>query len=413
MNLYMYWKPGLIKVLESNLTFWTGFYRPLGGLFYLPIYAMAGMNPAPYHWAVFALLALNTFLVYRLVRRLSGSVRAAGLATLFACVHGSMADLVYNTSSIYDVLAVTFSLLSLILYINTRRPIGAIAAIAVMVQAINAKEIAATLPAFFLLYEIFFQPLSNLRRRVWWSLAALAVAGIAMYGKMHGPDSMTINEQYHPIFTLERWLDSNVTYAATVLYQQSIPTGAAIGLWIGMAAIAGMTRSRVMAWALGVVLLSTVPISFIPKRVGGSLYLPLVGWAIWFGAFFDWLISRLPERMLLRSIATAVLAVASWCWTAYGFETKGGWWRQTQGKTDRTLAALERLHFSPLHYKRILFVGSPYRDVYDLVFLAHLVWNDRTLEIQDANLLPEHGANQSAFDVVITFEGDGLRVLKQ
>ena len=46
MNLYMYWKPGLAAVFQYNLTFWTGFYRPLGGLFYLPIYAAAHLNPA-------------------------------------------------------------------------------------------------------------------------------------------------------------------------------------------------------------------------------------------------------------------------------------------------------------------------------------------------------------------------------
>ena len=413
MNLYMYWKPGLAKVLQSNLTFWTGFYRPVGGLFYLPIYAIAGMNPAPYRWTIFALLALNVFLVHKLAFKLTASRRVAGLACLFACVHGAMADLVYNTSSIYDVLAVTFSLLTLIVYVNKPLTLSRFAGVlALMILAINAKEIAATLPAFFLLYEIFFEPLS-LRRNIWPSFAALAVASIAMYGKMHGPDAMTANEAYRPILAFSRWLEANVAYTATILYQQSMPTLAAIGLWIGMAVLAALCKSRTMAWALGVLLLSTIPISFIPQRLGGSLYLPLIASAIWFAAFLDWLISRLPDRRFpWKAIATAALAVAFWCWTAYGFIGKGDAWRQTQGTPNRVLAVLENFHYRPPHDKRILFVGSPYKTVYDLVFLANLVWNDRTLQIHDANLTQ---ADRSQFDIVIGFKDDGgaLEVLKQ
>lgn len=415
MNFYIYWKPGFAKVVQSNLTFWTGFYRPLGGLFYSPIYAVAGMNPKPYRWVDFLLLALNTLLIYRLAWKLSaGNGRLAALASLFGCVHGMMADLVYNTSSIYDVMAVTFSLLSLIVY--TGRPMGIkrfLAVLVLMVLALNAKEIAATLPAFFLLYEVLLQPPSKMRRNAWWSFVALAVAGIAMYGKMHGPEAMTMNEAYRPVFTFSRWLDTNVAYTGAILYHLSMSSGAVIGLWILMVIIAAVSKSRVMAWALFVMLLSTIPISFIPKRVGGSLYLPLIGWAIWFAAFFDWLISWLPNRFGLRNAATLVLALVFWRWTAQGFTGKGDWWRRTQATPNRVMTALENLHYQPPHGKRILFLGSPYKNVYDLVFLSNMVWNDRSLNIDDAIMTPDHGADQSAYDIVIAFEGDRLRVLKQ
>ncbi|HEY3742842.1 MAG TPA: hypothetical protein VGL53_23510 [Bryobacteraceae bacterium] len=128
MNLYKYWTAGIAAVIKSNLAFWNGFYRPLGGLFYLPIYAVAGMNPAPYRWAMFLLLGLNALLVYALVRGLGEGLRAAGLAALFVCVHGAMPDLVYDTSSIYDVLCVTFSLLTLIVYTSGRTREGKLCA---------------------------------------------------------------------------------------------------------------------------------------------------------------------------------------------------------------------------------------------------------------------------------------------
>ena len=409
MNLYFYWKPGFAKVAVSNLTFWTGFYRPLGGFFYLPIYALTGMNATPYRWAGLAILALNTFLVYRLALRLSSSERMAGLAALFACIHGNLADLVYNTSSVYDVLAVTFSLLSLLVYTSKHRFRHALA-LPLMILAINAKEIAATLPAFFLLYEVLFHP-RTLRRNAWWSFAALAFAAGAMYGKMHGPEAMSANPAYHPVFTMERWLDANVSYMGALLYRLSLPAKAAIGIWLGMVAAAALTRNRVMAWGLGVLLLSTIPISFIPKRFGGSLYLPLIGAAIWSAASFDWLISRLPSRFAMRTVATALLVIAFWRWTAHGFQGRGDWWRTTQATPNTVLAKLQKLPYRPAHGKRILFQGSPYKDSFDLVFLANLVWVDRTLEVTDANVTP--AADPAQFDTVIAFKGEGLEVVKQ
>ena len=80
MNLYMYWKPGLAKVIESNFVFWNGFYRPLGGLFYLPIYAVAHLNPTPYRYVMCALLGVNTLLVYIFSKHLNISARGAWLA---------------------------------------------------------------------------------------------------------------------------------------------------------------------------------------------------------------------------------------------------------------------------------------------------------------------------------------------
>jgi len=281
-----------------------------------------------------------------------------------------------------------------------------------MIIAINAKEIAATLPAFFLLYELLFHPLKDLRRNALFSLLALAIAALAMYGKMHGSAAMTVNEAYRPIFTVARWLDANVSYTGTVLYYQDLSPHMTIGIWIAMALITWRTKSRAMAWALAVIFLSTIPISFIPKRAGGSLYLPFVAWAIWLAAFLDWLIGYLPGPML-RTVAAAAVAFGLWPLTSYEFTGKGEAWRATQETDNRVLRILEAFPYKPPPGKRILFTGSPYTDVYDVVFLSNLVWNDRTLDIKDANLEPDHGADQSSFNIVIGFKGDSLEVLKQ
>ena len=233
-----------------------------------------------------------------------------------------------------------------------------------------------------------------------------------MYGKMHGSDAMTLNEQYHPIFSFARWLDANATYTGLMFYHYDIPPLRAILIWIAMAAGAYISRNRAMAWAVGFALLVTIPISFIPKRLGGSLYLPLIGWAIWFGAFLDWAISFLPRRGL-QTAATIGLAVAFSRWTAHGFAGKGEALRGTKVTTNRVLQEVTSLNYRPRHGERILFKGSPFQSDYDLVFLANLVWNDRTLEIEDANLAQDHGADLSRFDTVIAFRDQGLEIVKR
>ena len=47
------------------------------------------------------------------------------------------------------------------------------------------------------------------------------------------------------------------------------------------------------------------------------------------------------------------------------------------------------------------------------MFLSNLFWNDRTLQIEDANMAPDHGADWSRFEIVIGFKGEDLQLLKQ
>ena len=144
--------------------------------------------------------------------------------------------------------------------------------------------------------------------------------------------------------------------------------------------------------------------------MGGSEYLPLIAAAIWWAALSDNLIERLPERFGSRAIATGLLAIAFCRWTGRHFEGTGPRWRKNQETTERVLATLKRFSYRPPHGKRIVFVGSPYSSSYDVVFMANLHWNDRTLEIEDANLSRKP---QSDYDVVIEFRESGLEVVKQ
>ena len=76
MNLYLAWSKPLAEVL-----------RPVGGLFYRAMFAMAGFNPVPFRIAVLALGALNIGLCWWFTKLISGSDRVAALAILLLAFH--------------------------------------------------------------------------------------------------------------------------------------------------------------------------------------------------------------------------------------------------------------------------------------------------------------------------------------
>src|SRR5215471_12483088 len=48
MNIISYFRPGPWRVFTYQFTLWQNHYRPMGGGFYLPLYYLFDLNPAPY-----------------------------------------------------------------------------------------------------------------------------------------------------------------------------------------------------------------------------------------------------------------------------------------------------------------------------------------------------------------------------
>src|ERR1035441_9388678 len=160
-----YWTPGPWRLLYSQFLIWRGYYRPMGGLFYLPILSVWGLNPAPYHVALSAILAIGVHLFYRLARLLGAGRWAGFLAALVACYHAGLGNLYYNTAFVYDALCGCFFLAALCYYCGVRSrgrrlTPGQTGVFAVLVLcALNSKEMALTLPAILLIYEWIYHPL--------------------------------------------------------------------------------------------------------------------------------------------------------------------------------------------------------------------------------------------------------------
>ena len=120
MNIYWYWEPGAWRVIWANVLFWRKLIRPMGGLYYLPVFHIFGFNPWPCTVVRLALLLLDSLLLVRLATRLTGSIPAATLAVIAVTYHPDLASLTHKGSFIYDVLCAAFYFSAVLYYMRCR-----------------------------------------------------------------------------------------------------------------------------------------------------------------------------------------------------------------------------------------------------------------------------------------------------
>jgi len=286
MNLAGYWHRGFGPTLRDCLTFWTAAYRPVGGLFYLPIYYIFGLNPLPYRIAILAIVCINIQLAFSLAMSLTRSWEIASLASVVFCAHASLADIYYSNSSIYDVLAYFFSIVALLSYISVRsagkeyRGVVAGTGTLLLVAALGAKEIAIYNASLVLAYEVLFNgfPRSLNSFKLWarhqgrFPLLWVALGVIYTIGKLSGHDSLARTDAYHVTLSWHQYLTNNTVYVASLL-RNSYFRGWRLALLVVFCSVyCWRVRLPSLRWCWVFAAIVTIPISFIPTRGGPSLY---------------------------------------------------------------------------------------------------------------------------------------------
>ena len=252
-NMYTYWEPGPWRVIQANVLFATPFYRPLAGFFYLPLFRFFGFNPLPYRVVIFALVCVNTWLLYALARRVTGSREAGGFAVLLGCFHPSAAAVFYSTAMIYEVLCFGFMCATLLLYVRVRasgrtlswRELVAVAVL--FICALNSKEMAVVVPALLVAYELIYR---GWRRLSWRQVAPIFVTGVmaAAYlaAKLSPANSLVGFDAYRPVYTWNRFVETSNRYAGYLFWTQDLSTMETIGFWVLLLLLAAVLRRRSM-----------------------------------------------------------------------------------------------------------------------------------------------------------------------
>jgi hypothetical protein len=427
INIHRYWVNPWSVLLQANLAFWSSYYRPAGGLFYLSIYDLWGFNPLPFRIAVLVLLSVDFALLAVVVWQLTGSRWSALIALLLVGINASFSAAYFDTGTVYDVLAYVFFWGAFALYVRFRhagRPLGwgRLALVGCLfVLALDAKEIAVSLPVALGLYELVWHPPAN------WKLAGLwrwirqegrfaLIGGFAdiayIAGKRYGPDSLWEVGPYQPHYSVAAYFQSLSEYLRQLIYKPvTISSWKMAALLAAILAVAAATRRRCLLWAVGFIAVGVLPLAFIPGRGGFAYLVPSVGWAVYATGLLGGLLEKLtPGRVGLRNavqvLLLAALVVVLMPWQRNWIAMHGHAAHDSQSLLRRYIGQIHALIPAPRKGAQILLLSDAEgRDDWNVYFLIRICYRDPQLQVYRMTVWNENHVqvDPSSYDYVLDF----------
>ncbi len=413
LNLYLAWSKPPGEAWRALLFYWSDFYRPLGGLFYTSIFAVAGFDPLPFRVICLALGVFNIGLCFRLTRLVSGSERVAALACLLFAFHPRLLEIWYRTATIYDLLCFTLVWLAVCLYVEGRSAAAAVGVVVLYVGALDTKEAAVCLPVILCAWELLF------RRKAWKLIATLTVLTLPyIYGKTHGHGLLTGNPFYEAKYTWAQFEGSWTVYLQYIFLREHLYPWAAPCLLAGMLVIAMALRCRVMTFAWVTVFFGTLPVSFIPYRGGYVLYIAWLGWVLYAAAALvrlqDIALRRHPQYRL--GLACLVFGLTGWRMGKASLHEKRTdplhWLYDPPAQIQQMATEMRALQPGFPRGAKMLFVDDPFgADEWTPYFVMKLAWHDREMVVDRVKMMPGPPGDWKGYGYVFTFRDGHYRRL--
>jgi Dolichyl-phosphate-mannose-protein mannosyltransferase len=407
MNAYQAWILPLGRLMLANVTPFTVTYRPLGSALYRVLFWTSGLDPFPYRVVAYSLMLVNIWLVFRLARVLTGSAETATLAALIWSFHKGLMSVYLENGTVYDVLCFTFFCLALIVYVEGRQWI---AFSVLYCLALNSKEMAVTLPAVLLAYELLY-------RRTWKGLTAFWIAigmtAVAIVAKTARASAFAGVGDYQVHLSVHQYFATTIPLLRELLFVPALNTFWAVLILVALFAVALALRDRNLLFAAILVVVLPLPINFIAYRGFFVMYLPMLGWAL-YGAILvvrvrTWLWSgvwKLPEAPVgdwgLDRVGLFVLTMVA----LYQVNSTGSVRSIYETPADQTLVreltqAADRTHRDHPDAHRILFLRDGFaEDNWSPEFAARLTYGNPELvvdRVKKMSMRPDPGG----YDVVV------------
>lgn len=314
MNLHYYLNKSVSEVLLANLGFWTSLHRPLGGAVYLGLYKLFGLTPQPYYFLAFLLFAANLFLLLTFFLRLTNRVYFSLLATAFASIHIYISPIWFNFGAVYELLAFGFTLATLHLYLSSQdnkkfAKRYYILALMTFILALNAKEMAITVPAILTAYAIIFRVrirptrITDLAKRL---VPFYGIAAVYALGKLTGREAYwKENPTAYTYFFDRRIYDNLGQYLSDIFFHRVTLQGAAIFLVLVITlALCFALKNRLMLFGWIFFVVSLIPVLGLPRVWGLYLYIPLIGFSLYSMAFISEIGARFLDTFLKPAFAS-------------------------------------------------------------------------------------------------------------
>ncbi len=422
------------RVAVDALQVCTAGYRPMGGLFYRAIYGMFHFDPLPFRVACYCILTLNLALAGLLLRCLSGLWEIAAIGTLLFSFHGMLNQLFYNTGTIYDLLCATFYLPAVLYYIYQRRSglqwtfRQTAGLLALYACALDAKEMAASLPFTLLAYELLYFGLpTRWSPAVWKRFSAIGfvttLTCVFAVAKLVLRSPMSANPLYRPSLSPHIVIHNLSWYYNMLVYRRDLFSPHTILPVVALMFFAAwLMRSRTMLFGLLFATSTMLPVLILPPRDGFVLYLPLIGWSLGAavplvrarlaiaglvtrGSALPWAQTRM-QAALLVGVAVLLYPIHQRKRNDLRFSI-----RMEQSEMRDTLEQMKRQFPTLPHHARILFVEDAFRQGdWGLSFLVRLQYADPTLYVARKKDLPGYSEqSKKDFRYVLAWENGMLR----
>lgn len=425
MNMWLAWKHRFPEHLRDVALFFTpaATFRPAGSILYSTLFEIFGFRPEYFRIACHLILAADVTLAYAIAFQLSRCILTSALATLLFCYHGEFWPVYTNTGVCYDLLCCLFYLAALLLYVSRRRVrllngIETAVWLLLLVMALNAKEMAVSLPPVMLAYEYLFHRPAARDFRSWITgnarVPLLGAAAVAMFiaGRLFGPRSIRIFEGYVTDFRPEIVGDRLLHFLSLAVYGAEW-LGDGMGLAVAIGAVALLFRgSPLIRLCLVWVLIGVLPVAFIPRRGLDAVLLPFVPVCIIAAAGAVWAIRRLLR--VPRSVPGEIAVVVCAMLVILGWHRWNGLFKLAERRQESTLihSVYGSMREGGIHFgggSRILLSDDPFpAHPWSAVFLVLLYARDRTVDV-DRSYDVQPGA-QKRYSHVLLYRGGRLQI---
>jgi hypothetical protein len=423
VGMHGYWRwPWWRNALEALMVV-TPVYRPMGDVFYRLLYGVFGFNPLPFRAASYALMVLNLGLFFRFALLVSRSREAALLGTLVFSFHAALSDLYLSTGTVYDILCVTFTLAAFVTYASVHTAGRELQAKHIVILlllyggALDSKEMAASLPVGLVLYEVILVRRITLLR-LWRRALPVLLVGILTVAVLAVKiPALSDNPLYRPQHSPSYVLSNASQYVSLLLFRDQ-PLGP---FWLIVLALVSAiaclaARRPVALFGLCYGFTALLPLVTVPSRGGFVLYLPLVGFALFFGDLLA-AAAKAVRRFLPSGARTpfwttfsqAALFVAL---AAGLYVIQSRHWRVQSANAEpldtamrETVRLIRAAHPTLPAGTRLLFLDDPlpkYQPA--LVFLIQAAYHDPSLGVERQNNVatPIDPAEYAIFDYLVS-----------
>jgi hypothetical protein len=440
LAIWIYWSPSPWRLLESQFFIWRGYFRPVGGLFYEPLYYAFHMNPVGNHIALLLLLLLGAYLMYRLARTLGAGEVASVMVALIACYHGGLSNLYYNSVFIFDVLCGLFFFATLTYYVRIRgrgqllTTGQTVVFLLLYLFALNSKEMGITMPALLLAYEWHFhgfeiRPLNKLMAWLRGPGRVIFWAGLLdllfLYGKRFGQYGLMKDSSYTPVLSWERFSDFEERYIGDIFYHLPRFGGVmTIAIWAAITYLAWRRKNPLLRFCWWYIVLTPLPLAVLIGRDQACLYVTLAGWAILFGSLFEAILPRLARlvaseptfekmpvarvRTLVASAVMVVMAFAAWSYKKTDIEPGN---LAIAPLTASVLAEFRAVNPHVKPGSKVVFMDDPFHS-FDMSMIAELWFGDRSTKVRLNQKTPLSPVELAAADAIFTWKDGKLLRLK-